>query len=366
MKTVIGLFEQKDEAMRAFASLVDAGYARADLDILTNDDKDDVPKLTRMHSWVPEPDVNIYLAGVRDGGTIVTANVGNSTVARAASILGSYNMVNIGKRAPSLAMKAAPLATATATLGAAAASVGAAAKTVTTKATQLPPKQTPAAAVAPPTAGALTDPVKNDNVLEVIEEDLSVGKEQVERGRMRIYNVVTEREVEKNVALKDETLRVQRRPVNRTVSIDPDLFKARSFEMIEMDEIAKVKKTARVVEEVTIGKEVVDKIETIKETLRRQDVQMEEIPAVRPFDSYRDDFRGFYTKHLGSSGVSFDSLLPTFRFGHNLATKEPFRSSPWSAVEADARRIWEAKNPGTWDQSKGVVHYAWESVRSAR
>jgi hypothetical protein len=146
MKTVIGLFEQKDEAMRAFASLVDAGYARADLDILTNDDKDDVPKLARMHSWVPEPDVNIYLAGVRDGGTIVTANVGNSTVARAASILGSYNMVNIGKRAPSLAAKAAPLA-------AAAASVGAAAKTVTAKATQLPPKQTPATAVAPPTRG---------------------------------------------------------------------------------------------------------------------------------------------------------------------------------------------------------------------
>ena len=286
MKTVIGLFEQKDEAMRAFASLVDAGYARADLDILTNDDKDDVPKLTRMHSWVPEPDVNIYLAGVRDGGTVVTANVGNSTVARAASILGSYNMVNIGKRAPSLAVKAAL------SLAAAAAAVGTAAKTVTTKATQLPPKQTPAAAVAPPTAVALTDPVKNDNVLEVIEEDLSVGKEQVERGRMRIYNVVTEREVEKNVALKDETIRVQRRPVNRTVSIDPDLFKARSFEMVEMDEIAKVKKTARVVEEVTIGKEVVDKIETIKETLRRQDVQMEEIPAVRPFDSYQRRFPG--------------------------------------------------------------------------
>jgi uncharacterized protein (TIGR02271 family) len=344
--------------MRAFASLVDAGYARSDLDILTNDDSDDVPKLARMHSWVPEPDVNIYLAGVQDGGTVVTANVGNSTVARAASILGSYNMVNIGKRAPSLAAKAAPLAAAAAAAGAA--------KTVTAKATQLPPKQTPASAVAPPTAGALTDPRKNDNVLEVIEEDLNVGKEEVERGRMRIYNVVTEREVEKNVALKDETIRVQRRPVNRAVAIDPNLFKARSFEMIETDEIATVKKTARVVEEVTIGKEVVDKIATIKETLRRQDVQVEEIPAVRPFESYNDAFQSFYTKHLGSSGVSFESLLPTFRFGHNLATKEPFRSSPWSAVETDARRIWEAKNPGTWDQSKAVVHYAWENVRSAR
>jgi uncharacterized protein (TIGR02271 family) len=376
MKTVIGLFERKEEAMRAFAALVAEGYARADLDILTNDDQDDVPKLARMHSWVPEPDVNIYLAGVRDGGTIVTANVGDTAVARAASILGSFDMVNIAKRASQLAAKAVP-ATAAAGIGhiadtkaataAAATAAAAAAKQATAAAgaTSLP-KQTPAAAAAPPREMALTDPIRNDNVLEVIEEDLTVGKQQVERGRMRICNVVTEREVAKNVTLKDETIRVQRRPVNRSVTVDQDIFKPRSFEMVEMDEIAQVKKTARVVEEVAIGKDVVDKIETIKETLRRQDVQVEEIPAARPFDSYRDNFKSFYTKHLGSSGATFESLLPTFKFGHSLATKEPFRSSPWTAVEVDARRIWEERNPGTWDQSKSVVKYAWENVRSAR
>jgi uncharacterized protein (TIGR02271 family) len=228
------------------------------------------------------------------------------------------------------------------------------------------PKQTPAKASGPPQAIGLTDPAKNDNVLEVIEEDLEVGKQQVERGRMRIYNVVTEREVAQNVALKDETLRVQRRPVSRAVAIDPNLFKARSFEMIETDEIATVKKTARVVEEVALGKDVVNKVETIKETLRRQDVQVEAIPAARPFESYRDQFQKFYAKHLAKSGVTFEHLGPTFRYGHGLATLEPFRSSPWSAVESDARRIWEEKNPGTWDQSKAVVHYAWETVRNAR
>ena len=203
-------------------------------------------------------------------------------------------------------------------------------------------------------------------MLEVIEEDFEVGKQDVERGRMRIYNVVTEREVGKNVSLKDETIRVQRRPMSRAVAIDPDLFKARSFEMVETDEIATVKKTARVVEEVAIGKDVVDKVETIKETLRRQDVQVEEIPAARSFDAYNDQFKGFYAKHLAKSGVTFESLKPTFRYGHGLAIREPFRSSPWSAVAADARRIWEEKNPGTWDQSKAVVHYAWETVRNAR
>jgi uncharacterized protein (TIGR02271 family) len=370
MKTVIGLFERKDEAMRAYAQLLAEGYARADLDILTNDDKDDEPKLARMHSWVPTPDVDIYLAGVRDGSTIVTANVGDSAVARAASILGSFDMVNINQRAALLAKKVP--AVAAAGIGSAAAAVTSAATTAATATARTVavaanvPKQTPAVAAAPPREVALTDAARNDNVLEVIEEDFAVGKQQVERGRMRIYNVVTEREVAKNVTLKDETIRVQRRPVSRAVEIDPNIFKPRSFEMVEMDEIAQVKKTARVVEEVALGKDVIDKVETIKETLKRQDVQVEEIPAARAFESYNDDFKNFYAKHLANKGVTFESLAPTFRFGHGLATREPFRSSPWSAVESDARRIWEEKNPGTWDQSKAVVKYAWESVRNAR
>ncbi len=322
MKTVIGLFDDRNEAMRAYTALAEEGYAKADLDILTRDDKDDEPKLAHMREWIPEPDVNIYLEGVRQGGTIITANVVDSAVTRAAEIMSGYKMVNIKNRAAELQKVHTDL--------------------------------------------KLSDPAKSDNVLEVIEEELQVGKEKVERGRMRIYNVVSEREVKKDIGLKDETLRVTRRPVDRAVKINPDLFKERSFELVEMDEIALVGKTARVVEEVSLGKEVADKVETIKETLRRQDVQIEEIPAARLFKEYDTDFRKFYSKNLVNSGASYENLLPAFHYGYDLAVREPFRSSPWSAVEADSRKIWEEKNPGTWDQNKAVIKYAWEKVRDAR
>ena len=81
---------------------------------------------------------------------------------------------------------------------------------------------------------------------------------------------------------------------------------------------------------------------------------------------YDADFRTFYTKNLANSGVTFEKLAPAFHYGYGLATREPFRSSPWPAVEADSRRIWEEKNPGTWDQNKAVIKYAWERVRAAR
>jgi len=322
MRTVVGLFDDRTEAMRAYTALVHEGYAKADLDILTSDDQDDRPKLDHMKEWVPAPDVNIYLEGVRHNGTLITANVADSAAARAAEIMSGYNMVNIKARANELQKTDKSL--------------------------------------------ALLDPAKNDNVLEVIEEQLQVGKEQIERGRMRMYTVHSAHEVSQDVGLRDETLKVNRRPANRTVAINPDLFKEQSFELVEMDEIAKVGKTARVIEEVSLGKEVAQKVETIKETLRRQDVQVEEVPAVRPLKDYETDFRSFYSKNLASSGATYDNLAPAFSFGYGLATREPFRSSPWSAVEADSRRIWEEKNPGTWDKNKAVVKYAWERVRSAR
>ena len=146
---------------------------------------------------------------------------------------------------------------------------------------------------------------------------------------------------------------MRRRPVNRSVKANPDLFRERSFETVEMDEIAKVGKTARVVEEVSLGKEVVDKVETIKETLRRQDVQVEEIPALRPFAEYDGDFRNFFTRNLANSGVTYENLFPAFHYGYNLATREPFSSSPWIAVEANCQAVLGGEESRNLGQEQG-------------
>ena len=61
MPTVIGLFDERAEAMRAYDALLNRGFRSADLDILTNDDKDDVPKLAKLNDSIPEPDVHVYL-----------------------------------------------------------------------------------------------------------------------------------------------------------------------------------------------------------------------------------------------------------------------------------------------------------------
>jgi hypothetical protein len=54
-----------------------------------------------------------------------------------------------------------------------------------------------------------------------------------------------------------------------------------------------------------------------------------------------------------------------FRYGYDLASDSRYQGD-WSTVEADARRGWEEKNPGTWEQVKDSVRYSWDKVRGKR
>jgi uncharacterized protein (TIGR02271 family) len=337
MRTVIGLFDDHDEAMQAYTALQSAGFAKADLDILTNDDSSDEPKLARIRRYVPEPDSTVYLEGVRQGGTLITARVGEGFVARAAEIMSGYNMVNVQERQADWRADNADLP-------------------------------------------AMTATGSNSNVLEVVEENLEVGKETVETGRMRVYSVVTEQPVEESVSLREETIRVQRRPVDRTVPADPTLFQEKSVEVVEHAEVAHVDKTARVVEEVVVGKDVQEHVETIQDTVRRQDVEVEQISGMaatagvtnvgserRDFSTYQNDFRTYYNTNWTNSGMTYEQYTPGLRYGYDLAYNDAYRNRRWSDIEMDARRDWETRYPDTaWDKIKGAVQYSWEKVTGQR
>jgi uncharacterized protein (TIGR02271 family) len=114
--------------------------------------------------------------------------------------------------------------------------------------------------------------------IPVIEEELQVGKRAVETGGVRVETKITERPVEETVTLRDETVHVERRPVNRAVGdADAAAFKEGEFVVTEIDEQAVAAKQARVVEEVVVGKEVTEREETVRDTVRRTDVEVEDL-----------------------------------------------------------------------------------------
>lgn len=310
MRTVIGLFDEHDEALQAYQALLDAGYSQSDLDILTDDDASDEPKLARIRQYVPEPDSTIYLEGVRQGGTLVTAKVQDDFVSHAAEIMSGYNMVNVQERSATWRASNADLP-------------------------------------------ELSSTASNRNVMEVIEENLEVGKQEVERGRMRVYTVVTEQPVEENVTLREETVRIQRRPVDRTVAADPTLFQEKTVEVVERAEVPVVDKVAHIVEEVVVGKDINERVETVQDTVRRQDVKVEEVATGvtgftgerRDYSVYENDFRNYYTTNWSNRGMSYDQYSPGLRYGYDLAYNDTYRNKSWADVETYARREWESRHP---------------------
>ena len=114
--------------------------------------------------------------------------------------------------------------------------------------------------------------------LREVEEELKVGKRAVARGGVRVFTRLSEIPVEESIRLREEHAEVQRRNVDRPATeADLAAFEEGSIEVRETAEEAVVSKTARVVGEVEVGKTVTEREETVRDTVRRTQVEVEPI-----------------------------------------------------------------------------------------
>src|SRR5262249_49519807 len=127
-----------------------------------------------------------------------------------------------------------------------------------------------------PMPGART--LAKEEVLRLAEEQLDVGKRQVETGKARIRRFVIERPVEAQVTLHEEHAEMLRRAVTDPSLIRDVDWSDKTIEITETAEQAVVNKTAHVAEEVVIRREGSDHVETVKGTVRRQQVELERLP----------------------------------------------------------------------------------------
>lgn len=114
--------------------------------------------------------------------------------------------------------------------------------------------------------------------MPVVEEKMSVGKKDVERGGIRITRHIVDSPVEETVNLREEHVSVERKPVDRPAT-DEDLANAQDqdIEVREHAEVPVINKEARVVEEIKLKKEVTEHEKTIKDTVRKTDVDINKL-----------------------------------------------------------------------------------------
>ena len=173
---------------------------------------------------------------------------------------------------------------------------------------------------APLTASAGTAQAQGNLVSEeripIVEEELRVGKREVERGGARVRTYVREVPVQEQVTLREEHVSVERRPVEAgqaqsAIGGRPeDLLQEREIDMRETAEEAVVQKVASVTEEVVVRKTAEEHVEQISDTVRRTEVDVQEGTAGSAGGTDRSAFGSFgsggQTGGTGSEANQFE------------------------------------------------------------
>jgi len=234
--------------------------------------------------FMPEEDRHTYAEGLRRGGYLVTVHVDDAHYTRALDILDDEGTINLDERAESWRSEGWSPGTSgygsAASTGAMSGGYGAGAES--SRAESL------GGSAAIGTAGAR----QGEEVIPVTQEQLRVGKREVEHGRVRVRSYTIERPVQEQVNLREEHVRVERRPVDRETTGTEDAFRERTIEAEEKREVPVVSKEARVTEEVVVKKGVEQRNETVSDTVRSTQVEVED---------QREDRRGTGTTGSGRS-----------------------------------------------------------------
>ena len=254
-ETIVAVFDTAEHAQAARTALVGAGVPESDISLHAGTGMTTGPAgapVREQGFWAslfggePGYDTAVYDRSLANGSTVMSVNARDEHVVRVLEILERYRPINIDERAASYG-----LTTAAAT------------------------RQSTAAPV--PAEAART----GEETMQLSEERLVVGKHVVNQGGVRVRRYVVETPVEENVSLHSERVVLERRPVTDGRPVGADEFGDRTIEMTESAEEAVVSKTARVVEEIGLRKEATDRVETIRDTVRKEEAEVVEAPAAK-------------------------------------------------------------------------------------
>lgn len=219
--------------------------------------------------------------------------------------------------------------------------------------------------------------VEGETRIPVVQEELQVGKRMIQRGGVRVYQRVVDTPVHEEVQLREERVTVDRRPVDQPATeADVAGLKDASFEMRESSEEAVVAKTARVIEEVVVNKEVSERTQSIDDTVRRTDVEVEKLGRGQDVSTtgatmagsmsggYDDEFRSHWQTTYGAdAGSRYEDYAPAYRFGNQMHSDTRYSQYRWNDAEQDIRTNWEQQHGShPWERVKDAVRYGWDKV----
>lgn len=211
---------------------------------------------------IPHEDRHTYEEAMRRGAALLCVSVDDANTDRAIDLLDQTGSVDVDQREKSWKSEGWAGYSPASTSRASSADLG------------------PSGGLAAAATGTAIGNNTQEERIQLAEEELHVSKREVNRGGARIRSYVVEKPVSEQVSLREEHLHVERHPVDSSTGTRTadtgKLFQERTYEMTETAEEAVVEKQARVTEEIVVSKTADQRTETISDTLRKTEVEIDQ------------------------------------------------------------------------------------------
>lgn len=254
-ETIVTMFTSVIHAEAAKHSLTEAGFREKDIDIISGErlrsegDEARHPGLWQrlFGNTLEEDQAEVYDDALRTGGVVLSLRADEEDTSRAIGILDAHEEMTA--RSPAVPAE----------------------------------ENTGSAAVAG--AGELSDPdrhqpalsseAQEEDVIRLAEERLEVGKREINEGPTRIRRYTVTENVSETIPLHEQHAEILRRPSDTPHSAESPDWSDKTVDVEETHEQPVINKTAQIKEEVIVRREQSDRIETINDSVRRQEVEID-------------------------------------------------------------------------------------------
>jgi uncharacterized protein (TIGR02271 family) len=244
---IVAVFENTARAAEARQALMGAGIDNSRMELLDNRSDLENWNAIKGHA-VPDEDTHLYAEGLGRGHAILVVRVPAGEHDHVLKMLDRFNPIDIDEHAAQWRK-------------AGWSGVHAGKAVWDERRTQSSPNQTD----------------KQQQVIPVYEEELKVAKREVEQGHVRVRVYTVEHPVQEALTLREERVAVERRPVDRPANSMPgEAFQERSVDVTTHREEPVVAKEARVKDEIVVRKEADERTETVRDNVRRSEVEVED------------------------------------------------------------------------------------------
>ncbi|WP_434745299.1 YsnF/AvaK domain-containing protein [Candidatus Pantoea rara] len=261
---IVTLFDSAIQAEAAKRNLVKAGFSDRDISLISGERLQQEGQSIRHPSlWqrlfghdVDKDEADVYTKAMDKGGVVLTIRTEEEKLARAMTILHSHDSVDVPSRMQSSVNNGNTAPGINPTAG----------KQFAGETNDRP---------AEPLRTSLTGDESEADILRLAEEQVEVGKRLVSEGSTRVRRYTVTDTVSEDISLHEQHADIFRRSVNEPALAGEVDWSEKTVEVAETHEQPVINKTTHVKEEVVVRTDGSDRTETINDTVRRQEVDID-------------------------------------------------------------------------------------------